>query len=91
MTSIKAFVGHSFTENDERTVASFLKVFDQLKGALPSFDWTHAKEAEPDELAKKVLRLISDCNTFIAICTRKEIAVRSDALVPRLLSSSLSV
>lgn len=39
------------------------------------FTWEHAKEAEPRELAKKVLRLIQDKNLFIGICTKKEGAI----------------
>lgn len=86
MTGIKAFVGHSFTEQDEGVVRSFLKFFDQLEGLLEGFEWTHAKNAEPKELADKVLETIDGCNTLIAICTRKELAVSEEALKPALLN-----
>ena len=80
MTGIKAFVGHSFTEQDETLVRSFLTFFDQLKGLLDNFEWTHAKKAEPKELSAKVLEAIDGCNTFIAICTRKELVISEESL-----------
>lgn len=73
MSNINAFIGHSFTEDDEAVVQAFLKYFDQVKNLFPAFDWVHAKAAQPTELADKVLKLVEDCNTFIGICTRKEI------------------
>jgi len=80
MAEIKAFVGHSFTEGDDDIVRSFLSFFDTIKGMLAHFEWKHARVAEPKELAAKVLELSKDCNTFIAICTRKELVVSSTAL-----------
>ena len=85
MTEIKAFVGHSFTENDDDIVRSFLGFFDTIKDMLSHFEWRHARVAEPKELAAKVLELSKDCNTFIAICTRKELAVSSAALQDSML------
>ena len=73
MLGIRAFVGHSFTSDDEPVVDKFLKYFDQLRLSLPDFQWVNARAAEPSELASKVLRLTNDCNTFIAICTCKEL------------------
>ncbi|HWT13666.1 MAG TPA: tetratricopeptide repeat protein [Allosphingosinicella sp.] len=72
MKQIRAFVGHSFTEGDEAVVGIFLSYFDQMKAVLPTFDWVHARAAEPTELAKKVLSLVEDRNVFIGICTKKE-------------------
>lgn len=80
MADIRAFVGHSFSEDDAALVQEFLKYFEQLKGVLPSFEWTHAKSAEPKELAQKVNHLISDKNVFVGICTRKERVIRPDKL-----------
>ena len=80
MTQIKAFVGHSFTPDDERVVSTFLKYFDQIKKMNFGFSWEHAEPAEPKALAEKVLRLIDDKNVFIGICTGKESAIASDKL-----------
>ncbi len=72
MEQIRAFVGHSFTDDDEAVVHSFLKYFYQISDLYPHFTWAHAEAAEPKILAEKVLSLISDKNVFIGICTRKE-------------------
>ena len=80
LTQIRAFVGHSFAPDDEPVISAFLKYFDQMKGALPDFDWTHAKSAEPTELAGKVLKLVEGNNVFIGICTKKERVVANDKL-----------
>lgn len=96
MREIKAFVGHSFTEDDDVVVNSFLSFFKSISELLPDFTWTHAKAAEPKELAEKVLDLIEKCNVFIAICTKKELVlkqatVRSTILLPgkRIFDSAL--
>lgn len=73
MTSIRAFVGHSFTEDDADLVRRFLKYFEQLSRTM-DFSWVHAEQAEPKQLTDKVLSLIADRNLFIGICTRKELA-----------------
>jgi tetratricopeptide (TPR) repeat protein len=80
MNQLKAFVGHSFTDNDETVVRAFLKFFDQVKNMNIGFSWEHAEPAEPKELAEKVLRLMEDKNLFIGICTSKEAAIQSDKL-----------
>ncbi|MEO1169679.1 MAG: tetratricopeptide repeat protein [Pseudomonadota bacterium] len=72
MSEIRAFVGHSFLEVDEQVVGVILKYFDQLQEALPSFDWVNAREARPEELAKKVIALMADRNVFIGVCTKRE-------------------
>ena len=58
MGQIKAFVGHSFVEEDRPVVSVFLDYFNQLTGLLPHFSWVHAEAAEPKELAEKVLALM---------------------------------
>lgn len=80
MSEIRAFVGHSFTEDDKAVVASFLKYFDQVSNILPSFSWQNAETAEPKDLADKVLSLIADKNVFIGICTKKERVLRQRQL-----------
>jgi len=80
MAQIRAFVGHSFTAEDQEVVATFLAYFDQMKGALPDFDWVHARAAEPTELAAKVLKLIEGQNVFIGICTRRERVISDEKL-----------
>lgn len=80
MSEIRAFVGHSFTDDDEIVVGQFLKYLDQLSRSLPDFKWVDAKAAQPEELAAKVLRLISECNTIIAICTKKELVTQGESL-----------
>lgn len=71
MTSLKAFVGHSFTTDDEDVVRTFLKYFDQVEELSIGFSWEHAEPAETKELAEKVLRLMECKNLFIGICTKK--------------------
>lgn len=72
MKEIRAFVGHSFTKDDEDVVHIFLKYFDQLSRSQLNFSWEHAEIAEPETLDKKVMSLIDNKNVFIGICTRKE-------------------
>ena len=80
MTSLKAFVGHSFTTDDEDVVPTFLKYFDQVKELDIGFSWDHAEVAEAKELAQKVLRLMEGKNLFIGICTKKEATILPDGL-----------
>lgn len=80
MSRLKAFIGHSFTEDDDVVIRAFLKFFDQIKNMKIGFSWDHAEPAEPKELAEKVLRLIEGKNLFIGICTRKEAAIQSNNL-----------
>lgn len=77
---IAAFVGHSFTKEDEKVVTAFLEMFDNVKRLLPDFTWDHAINAEPKELKQKVLSTIEDKNLFIGICTRKEYTIREECL-----------
>ena len=75
MTEIRAFVGHSFTKEDAEVIRKFLDYFSQISSIVSQFSWVHAEEAEPKQLAEKVITLIAECNVFIGICTRKEYAV----------------
>jgi tetratricopeptide (TPR) repeat protein len=75
MNSIKAFVGHSFTDNDAELVDKFLKFFARLQKMNDSFSWIHAEAAEPRQLSEKVMALVEDRNLFIGICTKKELVV----------------
>lgn len=72
MNQLKAFVGHSFIEEDNEVVSAFLNFFNHIKELNIGFDWESAKPAEPKVLAEKVLRLTKDKNLFIGICTKKE-------------------
>jgi hypothetical protein len=71
MDGLHAFVGHSFTADDQAVVATFLRYFDSLSRSNLNFRWTHAEAAEPKALARKVISLLSECNLFIGICSRK--------------------
>lgn len=80
MKPVRAFVGHSFTEDDEVLVGRFTKHFDQLSELQPNFSWQHAERPEPKDLAEKVLQLIEGKNLFIGICTKKERVIAPSAL-----------
>ncbi len=80
MSKLKAFVGHSFTSEDEPVVRAFLKFFDQIKDMNIGFSWQHAEPAEPKVLAAKVLGLMKGKNLFIGICTKKESVVVPEKL-----------
>jgi hypothetical protein len=75
MNEIRAFIGHSFTEDDSLLVGRFLKIFDQVAALHPRFSWQHAEAAEQKLLADKVISLLRDKNLFISICTRKEYVI----------------
>lgn len=72
MTNIKAFVGHSFTEDDDLIVRSYLDYFNEVQNMALGFSWEHAKAAEAKDLAEKVLLKMEGKNLFIGICTKKE-------------------
>src|SRR5271170_1351421 len=80
MNEIRAFIGHSFTEDDAEVVQRFLKYFDQISKSHANFSWEHAEAAEPKVLAEKVKSLLLDKNTFIGICTKKERVIQPDVL-----------
>lgn len=76
MDGVHAFVGHSFTTEDEDVVRAFTDYLDTVKHAVPSFTWTHARMPEPRLVDEKVLSLFEGKNVFIAICTRKELVIK---------------
>ena len=80
MTPIRAFVGHSFDEDDANVVRAFLDYFGQLSKTGLQFSWEHAEAAEPKILAEKVMSIISGKNVFIGICTKKEYAIAPQAI-----------
>lgn len=86
MTLIRAFVGHSFTEDDAVVVGKFTKFLDQVAELHPHFSWEHAESAEPRVIDEKVLRLFSSKNLFIGICTKKERVIAPEALGTSLFS-----
>jgi hypothetical protein len=90
LSEIRAFVGHSFTEDDSDAIIKFLKYFDQISKSHPNFSWDHAESAEPKLLAEKVLSLINDKNLFIGICTRKEFVINPPDLKHRVLRKNFA-
>lgn len=88
MTPIQAFVGHSFTEDDEAVVGKFLKYLNQVSDLHPNFSWVHAESAEPRVIDAKVLSLFDSKNLFIAICTKKERVIAPRALKDSFLSNN---
>lgn len=80
VSEIRAFIGHSFADEDKALVTTFLEYFTQISKSNPMFTWEHAQSAEPKQLAEKVLSLISTKNVFIGICTRKECVVDLNSL-----------
>src|ERR1700724_922347 len=80
MQEIRAFVGHSFAEDDTVLIGKFLKYFSQLSELFPNFSWESAEAAEPRLLAEKVMALIANKNVFIGICTKRERAVEDSSL-----------
>ena len=71
MNEIRAFVGHSFAPDDADAVNIFLRYFGQVQDLLPNFTWSHARAAEPKELAAKVLASVQDRNVFIGYAGKK--------------------
>ena len=80
MTRLRAFVGHSFTADDEELVGRFLKYLNAIQKINSDFSWSHAEQPEPSAIDSKVLRLFEDKNVFIGICTRKELVLKPSAL-----------
>jgi hypothetical protein len=80
MQGLRAFVGHSFGDQDRALVSIFCEHFDNLAKAHLGFTWDHAVEAEPSPLSDKVLAKIEGKNVFIGICTRNELAIRDTSL-----------
>ncbi len=82
MTTIKAFVAHSFSAADKDVVRTFLDHFTALGKARTGFTWDHAEDAESSPLSEKVLKKIADKNVFIGICTKNEYALPPSAVTP---------
>ena len=80
MNPIRAFVGHSFSEDDAVVVGKFTKYLDQLAELHQNFSWEHAESAEPRVIDEKVMRLFSSKNLFIGICTKKERVIAPNSL-----------
>lgn len=88
MEPIKAFVGHSFSDDDREVVRRILELLDQLSKLQPGFSWEHAEAPEPQLVTDKVLARFEGKNVFIGICTRKERVVEERALRPSKFSRS---
>jgi len=86
MGTLKAFVGHSFTKEDEEVVGAILGYLTQIQKMNSGFSWEHAREAEPKLLAQKVMEIIEDKNLFIGICTRKEKVIENNKLKTKVFS-----
>lgn len=80
MEQIKAFVGHSFTDDDASVVNKFIEYLRQISKIHPNFSWEHATEPEPTGVTEKVIKLFENKNLFIAICTKKEFVIEPSLL-----------
>lgn len=80
MEPIKAFVAHSFTDDDSDVVKVILRCLNRVAELNPRFSWQDAEHPEPRLVDAKVLSLFADKNLFIGICTRKERVVSPSAL-----------
>lgn len=78
MDGIKAFVGHSFSEDDQEVVRSFLDYLTDLAKSHSGFSWDHAEEAQPFPISQKVFAKFEGKNVFIGICTKREAAAHTD-------------
>jgi len=77
MEMIKAFIGHSFLDEDKVLVRTFTEFFDSLKSLNIPFSWDHAENAEPKVLSSKVLAKMNVANTFVGICTKREYVIKN--------------
>ena len=82
MDVIKAFIGHSFDEDDKDIIGRFLKYFDSLKDTM-GFEWEHAEKAEAMALSKKVRDKMEGKNLFIGIFTQKGLRVNQNKVKMR--------
>lgn len=81
MAKLKAFVGHSFNEDDSSVIATFLKYFDSLKDI--GFEWEHAERAVATKaIDDKVIEMMEGKNLFIGIFTRKRKQIDESHLEP---------
>jgi len=65
---IKAFIAHSFAEEDKILIDKFLDYFDSFKNILT---WEHAKDPLPRAVSDKVKKLMESKDLFIGIFTKK--------------------
>jgi len=79
MNKIRAFIGHSFEQNDESVVLKFIKLFDSFKGTM-DFDWDHAEETQIGYISQKVIEKMEGKNLFIGIFTKKNIEIEESNL-----------
>ena len=86
MSTVKAFVGHSFTPEDAEIVQKFTNYLDTISELNIGFSWINAKFAEPILVSTKVVELMKDNNTFIGICTKKERVVSDNKLTKKFWS-----
>src|SRR5947209_13850810 len=80
MQGLKAFVGHSFSEQDKPVVSVFLEQLNTIQKTNSGFSWDHAEDATSARVADKVLAKIRDKNVFIGICTGNERTIRDSSL-----------
>jgi len=80
--AIRAFVGHSFRDEDSDVVDVFLELLERISSMGIDFSWEHAEWAEAKELSTKVKEKMEDKNTFVGICTAREMAIGPESLVP---------
>ncbi len=79
MDKIRAFVGHSFNDEDLNLVRTFTDYFDSLKNTS-DFEWDHAEKAEAMALSEKVKKKMDRKNLFIGILTRKGLKLTQEDL-----------
>lgn len=84
MAKLKAFVGHSFNEEDSTIVATFLKYFDSLKDI--GFEWDHAERATAKAIDDKVVEKMEGKNLFVGIFTKKRKQIDPAHLMPCFLN-----
>ncbi|SFU29653.1 hypothetical protein SAMN05216350_101171 [Polaromonas sp. YR568] len=87
----KAFVGHSFTDDDKKLVLSVTEFLEAFKGSNPAFVWVHAEGARPEDIVDKVLPMLRSCDIFIGICSKKERVATSSSFRSALWNKKLQV
>src|SRR4030043_1316687 len=79
MEKLKAFIAHSFEENDEIVIRKFLDYFDSMKKTC-GLIWEHAEEAEAKAISEKVKCKMDGKNLFIGIFTAKNYRIKQHNL-----------
>ena len=77
---IKAFIGHSFEEDDTTTIEAFKKMFNSFKKSM-AFDWDDAGGRQIKPLSEKVKQKMAEKNLFIGIFTKKHIEIEAKRLI----------